>query len=209
MLLVGLTASFGQGLKIGVYAEPQISWLSPESRTVHREGAKLGIDGGLVLDKYFQKNYAFQTGIAIGTQGGSLLFDEQTTFTSYGSIDTLGPGTDVDYKLNYITLPIGLKLKTNEIGYFSYFARLGFNNQFNLKSKVTSNEGTLNKSVVEDEIFFYNLSYYVGAGFQYHINKDAALSLALTYTNGFINLSRKEEMKLYSRAVSLRMGIIF
>ena len=201
--------AFAQELKIGVYADPMYSWISAESRTVRNEGSKIGIDGGLIIDKYFQKNYALQTGVSIGTQGGELLFDEEKAFLSYGVIDTLPAGSIVDYKLNYISVPLGLKLKTNEIGYFSYFTRLGFTNQVKLKARATSDNGILNKSVVEDEIFFYNLSYFIGLGLQYGISQDTYLNFAVTYNNGFINLSREEGVKLYTRSVSLRLGIIF
>ena len=209
LFLLGFSLSFGQGLKIGVYVEPMVSWFSAESRTAHGEGSKIGIDGGLMLDNYFQRNYAFQTGIGIGTFGGKIQYDEAKAITSYDETDTLPAGSIMNYKVNYITVPVGLKLKTKEIGHFSYFARLGFTNQVNIKVKATSSDGMLNKSVVEGELFFYNLSYYVGAGIQYHINRDSALNFAITYTNGFINLSRQDLLKIYSRAVSLRVGIIF
>ena len=201
--------SGGQALKIGVYADPMISWFAPESRTVHSEGTVIGIDGGLMLNKYFQKNYAVETGISIGTQGGSLLFDDEVVFTSYDVDDTLDAGTSVDYRLNYITVPVGLKLKTNEIGYFSYFARLGFSNQFNIKAKASSSEGTLNDSDIGDEIFFYNLSYYFGAGIHFNISEDTALLLGVNYINGFINITREDGLKTNTRAVTLRLGVIF
>ena len=31
------------------------------------------------------------------------------------------------YKVNYVTIPIGLKLKTKEIGYLTYFGEFGGN----------------------------------------------------------------------------------
>lgn len=198
-----------QSLKIGVFADPMVSWLRPESRTIHGDGIRMGIDGGLLLDKYFQKNYALQTGVSLGTQGGTLYSDEETVFLSYGEYDTLVAGTSVDYTLNFITVPLGLKLKTNPIGYFSYFARLGFTNQFTIKSLATSSDGTLNKNTIEDEIFFYNLSYFIGIGVQYNISKDTALNFGINYNHGFINLAKDEDLKLFTRTLSLRAGIIF
>jgi hypothetical protein len=209
ILLLGTSINQAQGLKIGVYADPMYSWLNVESRTAHTDGASIGIDGGLVLENYFKRNYALQTGISLGTQGGGILFDEQKTFLSYDVTDTLPAGTTVDYQLNYISVPLGLKLKTNEIGYFSYFARLGLNNQVKLKVRATSSDETLDKSVIEDEVFFYNLSYYIGIGIQYSISKDTAFNLALTFNNGFINLSLTDGIKYFTRSVNLRLGIIF
>ena len=155
---------FSQNAKFGVFIDPQIVWLSPDSRDIVSDGTKMGFSGGLVINKYFQKNYAIQTGIALGTQGGKLRFGTQSFFTSYEEVDTLPVGTTVDYTLNYITVPLGLRLKTNQIGYFSYYARIGFTNQFNIKAKATSSEGTLEENNIHEEIFFYNLAYHFGIG---------------------------------------------
>ena len=209
LLLAACLAGNAQSLKIGIFADPMVGWLSTESRTAEADGIRLGIDGGLLLDKYFQKNYAFQTGVSIGTQGGKILFTEDKPVLTYGEYDTLSAGTSLDYKFNFITVPLGLKLKTNEIGYFSYFTRLGFTNQFTIGTKGSSTDGSLNKDPVEDEIFFYNLSYFFGIGLMYSISKDTALSIGLNYNNGFINLSKEDGTKLFSRSISLRMGIIF
>lgn len=201
--------TFGQSIRIGVFADPMLSWLTPESRTSQSDGSEIGIDGGLILENYFQKNYALQSGISIGTQGGSILFEEDKTFDSYNEELIVSAGSTVDYKLNFITVPIGLKLKTNEIGYFSYFTRLGFTNQFTIKSKASSSDGILQDDTIENEIFFYNLFYYFGFGLQYNISKDTALLAGLNYNNGFINMSREDGLKMYTRSVSLRVGIIF
>lgn len=200
---------FCQNAKFGVYVDPQLVWLNPDSREIVNDGVKVGISGGLEIDKYFQKNYAIQTGLAIGTQGGKIRFGIQSLFTSYDEVDTLPTGTTVDYNLNYITVPLGLKLKTNQIGYFSYYARIGFTNQFNIKAKATSSEGTLEKNNINEEIFFYNLAYHFGIGVEYNISEDTALNFGITYHNGFIDITNDKEFKIYSRNLALRLGVMF
>jgi opacity protein-like surface antigen len=210
VFIICSTASlFSQNAKFGVYVDPQLVWLSPDSREVVSDGVKMGISGGLMIDSYFQKNYAIHTGIAIGTQGGKVRFGIPTYFTSYDETDSLPSGTTVDYSLNYITIPLGLKLKTNQIGYFSYYARIGFTNQFNIKAKATSSEGTLDKNNINEEIFFYNLAYHFGIGIEYNISQDTAIDFGITYHNGFIDLTNDKAFKIYSRMVALRLGVIF
>ncbi len=200
---------FSQNAKFGVYVDPQLVWLSPDSREIIGDGVKLGISGGLVINKYFQKNYAIQTGIAIGTQGGKLRFGTESYFTSYNEVDTLQAGTTVDYSLNYITVPVGLRLKTNQIGYFSYYARVGLTNQFNIKARATSSDGTLDKNNINEEIFFYNLAYHFGIGIEYSISEDTALDFGISYHNGFIDHTNDKTFIAYSRNLALRIGVIF
>ena len=209
LLLTLSVLSFAQTTKFGVFIDPQFTWLNAQSRSVESDGMKFGVRGGLIIDKYFQENYAIHTGISIGSQGGSLLFSEASEIRVYGEVDTLPSGTTVDYKLNYITIPLGLKLKTNQIGYFSYFARLGFTNQFNIKATASSSDGSLNKDEINKEIFFYNLAYHFGIGVEYAISEDTAIIFGVNYHNGFIDITDSKNVKVNSRVLSLRVGVIF
>jgi hypothetical protein len=207
--LIVFPCIFAQDLKFGVYADPQITWLQPEARNVSSDGIGFGFAGGLIMDKYFQKNYAIQTGIGIGSQGGNLTYDNQTMIRVYDDTDTLPAGTTLEYNLNYITVPLGLKLKTNQIGYFSYFARVGFTNQFRIKAKGTSDEGTLNNDVIEKEIGIYNLAYHFGAGVEYGLSEDTAILFGITFHNGFLDVTDRKSEKVSSRVFALRLGVIF
>lgn len=201
--------AFAQNMKFGIYADPQIAWFNPESRSVKSDGVKFGLRGGLIVERYFQDNYAINTGIGIGYQGGKLLFEEASTIHVYNEIDSLPAGTMVDYHLNYITVPIGLKLKTNQIGYFSYYALVGFTNQFNIKAKATSSDGSLNKDIIDDEINLYNLAYHFGIGLEYGISEHTALIFGITYHNGFLDITKSDNASVYSRVVSIRIGVMF
>jgi hypothetical protein len=198
-----------QNAKFGVFIDPQLTWLNPDTRNVIGDGVAMGVNGGLVIDKYFQKNYAVQTGISIGTQAGSIKYGMETTILSFGEKDTLPPGTTVDYRMNYITVPLGLKLKSNQIGYVSYYAQLGFTGQINIKAHATSSEGSLDKSDISDEIRLFNLAWHCGAGVEYAISEDTALTFGLVYQNGFVNVTDNQNAKFYSRIVSLRLGVMF
>ena len=51
-----LTIAFStkaQDVKFGVYAAPQISWLTPEAKNVEKSGSIVKFAGGLVIDKRF------------------------------------------------------------------------------------------------------------------------------------------------------------
>jgi len=198
-----------QDLKLGVCVNPQISWIKPESKNVDNQAAAMGLSGGLVMDKYFNKNYAFNFGLFLSSQAGSLKFTEPTEIsTDEDENYKLAAGSVVDYRINTITIPVGLKLKTNEIGYFSYFAQIGFTNQIRLKARGTSENNDLNKELITKEIKIYNLSYHFGAGVEYALSEDTSITLGVFYNNGFLDLT-KHTPKTYLRAVSLSMGVIF
>lgn len=196
-----------QDLKIGVCLNPQITWITPESRNVDKESAGAGISGGLNVDSYFRKNYALNLGLLLSSQAGSLRFSDQTEISTEDSIVTLRPGSVVDYRINTIAIPIGIKLKTNEIGYFSYYAQVGFTNQIRIKAKASSGSA-LDKDLITKEIKPFNLSYHFGAGIEYALSEDTAFTIGIIYNNGFIDLT-KHAPKTYLRALSFCMGVIF
>lgn len=201
---------FSQDLRFGVFVEPQVDWFQVERRTASSDGVLMGINGGLVVNKYFAKNYAFATGLSIGTQGGKLLFSDTTTLITYENepVTINGQGT-VNYRLQYITIPMGLKLKSNQIGYFSFNVVLGFSGQININAKsVNSTIQELDNVPLDKEINLFNMGYYFGAGVDYSITEDTSLTLGFVYHNGFINLMT-DKPKVHSRALALRVGVIF
>ena len=209
VLLILPSSLFAQKVKFGIYADPQFSWFNPESRTVKNDGSLFKFQGGLILEKYFQDNYAINTGIGIGSQGGKLNFEEASTIHVYNELDSLPPGTTVEYHLNYLTVPLGLKLKTNQIGYFSYYALVGFTNQFNIKAYANSDDETLNKDVISKEIRLYNLAYHFGIGVEYYISENTAFTVGVVYHNGFLDITKSDNASVHSRIIAIRLGVIF
>jgi hypothetical protein len=209
LLLLGIYAN-SQDLKFGVYFSPNIAWLSPESKDVKGNGSIVRFSGGLNIENYFAKNYAFATGIGIGGQGGKLIYDgtSNNELNVYDSAYNLA-GKEVKYTFQYINIPLGLKLRSNEIGYMRFHVVVGFTNQFNIKARASDETaGDFNDDSIKDEISLYNLGYHFGGGIDYALGEDTSLSFTIVYDNGFIDVF-KPSPRISSRVVSLRMGITF
>jgi hypothetical protein len=198
-----------QHLRFTVFANPSINWLKSDVKDVSFEAPTMGFDAGLTLDKFFAERYAISTGISIGSFGGKLKYNEETNFSVHGEDAIVAAGSIVKYKLQYITIPLGLKFKTNEIGYFTYYAHLGLTTQFNVKSTADSGDGTLDKSNVGEDIGFANLGYHFGLGTEYALGNSAAIVFGLTYTNGFIDITSHQNDKITLAGIALRLGILF
>lgn len=208
IILISITLN-AQEVKFGVHIDPKICWLSPESRDVSSQGSVFGFSGGLIVDRYFQDNYAFATGVSMGTQGGKLQYGYDLPLEVYDNVDTLGEGTTLKYNLQYITIPVGLKLKSNQIGYTTFYVNLGFTNQVNIKAKAsTSNTDELNDDSIRNEINWFDMGYYFGGGIEYALSKDTSVLLGVIYRNGFLDVTSASP-NVNSRVLSLRLGILF
>lgn len=191
---------FAFGLKVA----PTIAWLKSETKSIESDGSRLGFAYGLMADYHFSKNYALATGIEVSYRGGKTKAEEEIT-----------PGTINSYKqsltLQYIELPIAMKLKTNEIGYITYFGKFGFAPGINIKAKADNEvNGEKEDDVsIKSDINAFNLSFLAGLGAQYSLGGKTAVLMGITFNNGFLDIDDTEGYKATSSFLALDLGIMF
>jgi hypothetical protein len=114
-----------QKLRFGVFADPVISWFSSDTHDTESKGARTGFNFGLTYNKYFTDNYAFSTGINILNAGGQIVNSVPIEMEFKNMQASVLAGEAVIYKIQYLSVPVGLKFNTNQIGYVSFFTDLG------------------------------------------------------------------------------------
>ena len=115
-------------INFSIHFDPLISWFSTDSYATRSDGVVPGFNFGISYNKYFSPNYSFSSGINIINAGGRLINRDITYFElkNYNStILTVQPGEAITYRITYLSVPLGLKLQTDQIGYGSFFADLG------------------------------------------------------------------------------------
>ena len=197
-------------IRLGAHIDPIFSWFSPRSSKIAKDGARLGYNGGLIVEDYFAPNYALVTGLNLTQLGGNLLYKEEADIsTGQGTHVLLPAQTSVAFNINYLTIPMALKLKSNEIGYFTYYAELGFSPEINIGSKATSTGGALNKENVAKEINAFNISYFFGGGIEYNIGGQTSLVGGVFFNNGFGDVLSADRYKAALNYVTIRVGVMF
>jgi len=212
-LLILINASLvcaQSSLRLGVNLDPMASWLSPKTNRIDKDGTRPGISGGLMVEYYFHPNYGLVTGLNLGVQGGSLLYEDPVSISTGDNTSVpLEAGSTVVYSLSYISIPVGLKLKTNEIGYFTYFAQLGFNQQINIGSRASSTGNGLNKDNVPKETNLLNMSYFFGGGAEYNVGGQTSLLAGIFFNNGFVDVLSNNDHKAVLNYLTIRVGVLF
>lgn len=211
LLLMNSSFVFAQSnLRLGVNLDFMASWLSPKSNRIDKDGARPGIGGGLMIEYYFRPNYGFITGLTLATQGGNILYNDSLNISigDRGSVPILA-GSTVAYNISYLSIPLGLKLKTNEIGYFTYFAELGLMQMINIGSRATSTDNRLNKDIVPKEINLFNMAYFFGGGVEYNVGGQSTLLAGIFFNNGFIDVLSNNDHKAVQNYLTFRFGVIF
>jgi hypothetical protein len=195
--------------KIALHIDPNVSWIKPDSKHLTAGDNSLNFGFGVAIDKMFTDNYAIGTGFNVLNLGGQLTYFDE--LTGPANERTIAQVTRA-YKLKYAEIPITLKLRTNEIGYLTYWAQVGVGIGVNIKAKaddivdykkvaVDSSTVTLRwddatgiqdddnaDEEIGDDIALPRASLIIGGGIEYNLSGDASIVAGLLFNNAFTNI---------------------
>jgi hypothetical protein len=203
------------GFRFGLTLSPQISWMVSGDNGIDASGAYFGFAYGLLVDILIPKNYAFATGIILSYDGGKITYLDSTKFNSLPLIG-YPAGSAVDYHVQYIEIPLSMKLRTNQIGYITYFGQFGLQGGVAIRSRsdITALDVSLNKQKQDfsKDVTPANLGLLVGGGLEYAISGNTSLLAALQFVNGFIDVTdNPKDFKKKSTLdhIRLQLGVYF
>ncbi len=191
-----------KGNSFSFLLSPQISWMKSDHNAVASNGNVFGFDFGVLYDRFFDKNYAFSTGVVINSTGGKLTYRDTIPANIGGEIVDV---TDLDYKLKYLEIPLGLKLFTNDFRRTKYYAEMGLYMAFNIKAR-DGNGKSLN-----EEVNLFDSGYHVGGGMYYSLGGTTYLIFGLRYNAGFTDITSNDVIddKTNLQRLEFRFGIVF
>lgn len=228
------------GFRFGVQASPVFTWLDTDDRFINANGQNLGFRIGTKIDYFFAEKYAFTSGLNIGfNQGGRLLHDYGGDLLRKSDLgapyNSLPNGTNIRYHINYIDVPFGLHLLTNEIfrdfRFFFEIPVFNFGFLYNSKGDV-SGQGitTLEGENIGKDVIPINISWGLGGGIEYNLrgnsSGDTNLIAGVFYNQGFTDVTKDsgiknvpdengnpipqdEDSQALLRGITLMLGIMF
>jgi len=195
----GFTSAAAQEVKpvrLGFAVSPALTWLASETKQLGTQGQRLGFSYGVTVDFTIAQsnNYSLATGFLISHTGGKLQYADAIPRTNNGPFESAQ--TAIDAKLQYINIPFTLKLKTNEIGYMSYFGQFGVLAGVKMGAKqngTTTFDNDLFKKAIENESYkaesrLFNAGLLIGIGAEYNISGGTNLIFGINYFRGFTNV---------------------
>jgi len=176
--------------RFGLQFNPNISWLKSNTSELESDGTKFSFSYGLAFEYFLSKNYLLSSGLVFSSLGGELNYEG--VFNDNNGVNV---PTEVNqtYNIRYIELPTILKLRTNEIGYMTYYGVFGLRTGIKYKSSSDFSYLDINGGIKEEgkntasDVFFINTWLVVGAGAEYNLSGNTNISFGVTYNNGFIN----------------------
>lgn len=216
--------------RMGLSFSTVYSWLNPNGgdEFVDPDGGRFNIGYGLHTDFGLgtNRNYYFSTGIFVLNTGGTLKYQIEDP-----NNEGARSNRTIDYRFNYINLPVTMMLRTNEIGYTVYFARVGIDNGLQIKSVYNSSDKSLTSGQTlskEDEdspeySSLYRAGLHIEGGAEFNLTGTTNIFVSLTWNNGLNNIFSKDakainpeytsnslkQIKGNSNALMLNVGVYF
>ncbi len=215
-LLISVLSGAQDRISFGLHADPVISWFSTDINEIKNDGARAGFNFGLSINRYFGANYSFSTGINLISAGGRTVSTD-TVNMKLGKNESLQasvmPGKSVAYKIQYVSIPLGLKLQTNQIGYLTFFADIGFDPKVVVSGRADVPSLNIEGERALNELRVFNLSYHIIAGAEYSVGGNTALIFGLGFDNNFLDITKdagdQRSDKVSHKLLSFRLGVKF
>ncbi|WP_316808492.1 porin family protein [Pedobacter agri] len=194
------------GFRLGLTATPTIGWVKPEQGKT--DGVGLGFSYGLIGDFNFAPNYSFSTALTVTSINGK---STEANAAPYHS-GTVPVAYDLKYKLQYIEVPLTIKLKTIKAEGKRWYGQFGLSNSFNISAKQDAKNGNATVAdnlKISDYTKFYRAGLIIGGGGEFDISGNASILAGLTYNNGFTNITTDKSRDVRNHYLALNFGIFF
>lgn len=213
MLIVLSGAVKSQDIQFSLFADPLVSWFSSDTKETVNSGVRPGFSFGLSYDRYFAENYAFSTGIFLISSGGKVSYSDTIDLKFKNSVLELPADESITYKIQYVSIPLGLKFRTNQIGYLTFFSNIGLDPKVVIAAKADIPEQSIEDENITEEINMFNLGYHLALGTEYSLGGNTALVFGLSYENNFLDITKDNEGqpddKVRHNLIRFKLGIIF
>ena len=175
--------------RMGLYVSPAINFIKNDSESLDSK-SKLGVVYGYALEIALNETHKLESGLAISYKGGRTINN------------AIGERPETDYKIQYITIPIFIKMRSREMFQLNWFARIGPSIHFKIKEMVTSPEDNeVNTAIVD-------LSIFLGA--EYSLGGKTSVEASFFFNNNITDaIADSEDMQTLFHQVGLRLGFLF
>ncbi len=202
-----------QEFRFGLTASPVFDWARVDGELYENVGTKLGFQYGLLFDQTIGsvERYAFSTGIVINYVNVGI-----------SSTDTANDiSAEWTARSQYIEIPLTIRLRTNEVNYFSYYGQFGLTPGVCIKSRgdLIENDVPVYEDVnlrdkdnlTDSQYQLFNVSLTLGIGAEYSIAENTNIIGGIFFQNGFANIidDDVDDNSAFLKQLGIRVGVLF
>ncbi|MFD2248615.1 porin family protein [Pontibacter ruber] len=200
VLFLGFGLSAMAQVEIGAMISPTIAsnrFIAEDKYNLEKESNKLRFGVGVVADYFFSQNYAFSTGLMYRSKGSEIQYN-------YTSEDGSSISGKDDIDVQYLELPVSLKLFTNEVApdVVMYFQVGG-----SLNTKVSAKVN--DKKVIDGErtskrFNIFETDALIGTGAEMLLGQSTKIFGGITYHRGLTNIDDYYKKRLGDKNIAVK-----
>ena len=223
--------SFAQGeFRFGLKGSSNFGWVGGTSKNIVNDGTTIAFGYGIMGDYYFKPNYGISAEIMLSNIKSKFTVTEPLAFNSVMS-DTVND-LRYEYNIQYLDIPLTMKIRTKEIGDMTYFGQFGVSMGFALNAKTSIVSTGLPKSIsdqepteyrvngaegdaftvnnFDDKVFLFRLPLIIGGGIEYKMAGSTSLQGGVRIANTFTDMFVKDKTAIAkNNYVALSIGVLF
>jgi len=198
--LSGYAQESTRKFRFGLKAAPVLGWIKPDYRSmpdgysVDGGGARFGFVWGPAAEWMLNETFIISTGVDISYTSGKLKGKGK------GFVDNTSVLYDWEqlYRVRFLDIPLMLKFRTKEIGYFRYFGLFGMGAGFrtSAKTEFSTFQGTQELKDRNDQskkhVNLFRGSMLVGGGVEYNLSGNTSLVASIVFNNGLTNMIKDQ-----------------
>jgi hypothetical protein len=203
-------------VNFSLHFDPLISWFSTDSYDTRSDGVVPGFNFGVSYTSHFGPNYSFSSGIDIISAGGILTNNGTSQFDlkDYNSsILTVGAGEPITYKVTYLSVPLGLKLETSQLGYGRFFTDVGFAPKIVIGGRADIPSVDIKGGNAMAELNLFNLSFHIMAGMEYPLSPNNSFIIGIGFEKYMFDITKdngdQPSNVVTQKMLSLMLGMTF
>ena len=190
--------------RFSLYTGPTFNSLHPVTTTakegndnysVSKTKGNVGFSLGLQADYNINDRYSVFSGLSLDWRGGSIASLHDSAAISNVNY---ARSSNITYKLQYLTIPIGLKMKAAQFDKLKIFAQTGIDVSVLLSAKgdystLDANNALKHETKVKLSDYAkavpVNVGWMLGVGAEYDITEKNSVYLTFLYRNGFSDVT--------------------
>ncbi len=227
-----VTAQDFSRFKFGLQLSPSLSWMTSDFSALDGNGTNLGLKLATQAEFFFAPNYAIETGIGFHFNSGGTLqsanggrFFSRSVDESSEYSEVVGPNTALKYSIQYVEIPLGLKLRTREFGYLTYYLEAPLFT-FGIRGNSTGSlsgggvSQALDDIDIKKDVRVFSLAWGFGGGVEYSVAESTRLFAGLQFSRIFTDVTKdkddiytgrntSDDPKAGINSLTLRLGVLF
>jgi len=196
---ISLAQQNSNNVQLGFTLTPNIGWLNfnDDDEATSSDGSRIGFSYGVLGDFSLaqNQNYYFSTAFTVTSVNGKAEITDETGISN------------AVYKLQYIEIPLTLKLKSNQNELGRFYGQFGLGTGVKIGAKRDSGVGNDDVNISK-QINNVRLSLIAGGGAEWRLDRNMALLTGLTFNNGFTDIFDGSG-NARSSYVAFNLGIFF